>query len=125
LSLIQQLSSTNVKPPPPLSAPSRFTHNVTLNTLFNELMIEQLTTTVVFSLYYTQCNPAYCTYSYSRRFDILFIVTLLASAVGGVSLVLRIFTPLTIKLAFMVYAWKRRLNSIGIDNEQQPNNHRM
>ena len=124
LSLIQQLSSINVKPPPPLSAPSHFPHNVTLNTLLNELMIEQLTRTPVFSLYYAQCNPDYCTYSYSRRFDILFIITLLASAFGGVSVVLRLFIPLLIKLAFKVYTWKRNLNSIGIVDEQQPDNHR-
>lgn len=56
LSLIQWDVSINNRLQP-LSLPSHFTHNTTLQTLLDALMLEYLSTTVNFSLYYTQCDP--------------------------------------------------------------------
>ncbi|CAF2879049.1 unnamed protein product [Rotaria sp. Silwood2] len=118
LSLIQNVSKSNMRSEP-LHSQSRFGHNTTLKTLLDELMIEQLTMTVVFSSYYSICNPKYCTYSYTHRFDILFIITFTASAFGGISVVLIFIAPLLIKLAYWIVTLRKRNNSLGIHNTNQ------
>lgn len=123
LSLIQNHLSINFTPDL-LSGQSRFAQDTTLQTLIDELMIEQLRTTIDFSAYYAQCNPFYCTYSYSRRFDTQFIFILIASAFSGVSVVLRLISPFLIKLLFMIYDWKTKRNVVRIDNTPQSKNYR-
>ncbi|CAF2983201.1 unnamed protein product [Rotaria sp. Silwood2] len=118
LSLVQNHIPMNMRLQP-LKTSSRFLPNFTIQTLLDKLMIEELTTTVLYSSYYTQCNPTYCTYSYTRRFDVLFIFTLTTSAFGGVSVVLRILAPLLVKLVLIIRAWKTRRNPITIDNDQR------
>ncbi|CAF2807961.1 unnamed protein product [Rotaria sp. Silwood2] len=120
LSLIQNVSLTNMRPSL-LSNHSRFKHNTTLMTLVDELMIEELIMTVVFSSYYSICNPKYCTYSYTHKFDILFMITFTTGAFGGVSILLRFIAPLMIKLIFKIHSMKRRNNSINVNNSNQFN----
>ncbi|CAF4906367.1 unnamed protein product [Rotaria sp. Silwood1] len=91
LTLIQNVSLTNMRPSL-LSNHSRFKHNTTLMTLVDELMIEELIMTVVFSSYYSICNPKYCTYSYTHKFNILFMITFTTGAFGGVSTLLSLTT---------------------------------
>ena len=117
-------SSPNPGRPMPLASPSRFEHNATLQMLLNELMIEEQKTTVHYSPYYAECRPTYCSYSYSSRFHVLFMITLLLSAYGGISAILRLFIPLVIKLALVIHAWKRRHNSIDIGNYQHTSSQR-
>ena len=119
LSLIQQELPNDIKAPL-LRSPSRFSHNVTLRALLYELMLEELTTNVRFADYYSQCNPNYCVYSYSRRFDVLYIITLVASAYGVMSIILSLIASFTIKLVFMIRGWKVKRNSVGIAHNRPP-----
>ena len=66
--------------------------------LVNELMLDEKTTDIHFDDFYSQCNPALCTYSYYRRFDILFIVTTILGIFGGLSFVLRLIAPIIAKI---------------------------
>ena len=104
--------------PSPLGISRRFAHNTTLQMLLGELMIEENKTDVLYSSYYAECRPSYCSYSYSRRFHVLFMITLLVSAYGGISATLRLVIPLLIRLVFIVYEWKKRQNSVGADDDQ-------
>ena len=72
LSLIQQVLSISMTPPPLTSNGNRFSPTTTVQVLLNDLMIEQLIDEVLFTQYYSRCNPTYCIYSYSHRFDLLF-----------------------------------------------------
>ena len=123
LSLIENQLSINFTPNL-LSAQSRFAQNTTLQTLIDELMIEQLRTTINFSAYYAQCHPFYCTYSYSHRFDTQFIFILIASAFSGVSVILRLMIPHLIKLLFMINDRKTKRDAVRIDNTSPPKNYR-
>ena len=117
LSLILHQSSSH-RSPSPLVSHSRFTHNATLQMLLNELMIEENKTTVLYSSYYAECRPSYCSYSYSRRFDVVFTITLLVSAYGGISAALRLVIPLLIRLVLTLYEWKKRQTSVGTRDDQ-------
>ena len=119
LSLIQQLSS-NASEPPSLANPSRFALNETLKTMILELMIEKWTISVLFSRYYARCSPTYCIYSYTRRFNIIYTVTLATSTFGGVSLLLRLMAPSFIKLVFSIYAWRQRRSSVNVGVADRP-----
>ena len=123
LSLIYPPTSRDGKPSP-LVNPSRFARNVTLQMLLNELMIEENKTDVLYSSYYAECRPTYCSYSYSRRFHVLFMITLLVSAYGGISAILPLLIPLLIRLVFIVYEWKKRQNTVDTGNDQQSTSHR-
>ncbi|CAF1232058.1 unnamed protein product [Adineta ricciae] len=112
LSLIQQYLSIN-DTLQPLNVSSRFFYNVTIKTLVDELMIENLTVKPLFSLYYNVCHPNYCTYSFSRRFDIIYTITLIFTAVGGISAALRFISLLIIKVLCKI-----RQRSIRPNNEQ-------
>ena len=109
LSLIQQVLFIPVTPPPLASAGSRFSPTTTVQSLVDELMIEQLIDETLFSQYYTRCDPTYCIYLYSRRFDVLFMVTLVISAFGGLSMMTKLLSSLLVKLiATLRSRWARR-----------------
>jgi hypothetical protein len=122
LSLVHKLSS-NALQPPPLANPSRFALNDTLKTLILELMIEKWTISVLFTHYYARCSPGYCVYSYTRRFDMIYMVTLATSKFGGVSLLLRLMVPWIIQLVSFICVWRQRRSSvnIGVDDRQSIN----
>lgn len=124
LSMILQESSTAIRPSL-LSWRSHFPRNATLQTLADELMIENFTTAVLFSSYYAECRPSYCAYSYSRRFDWALMITLVASAFGGVSSVLRLISPWLIRLALFIYRRKKRPRAVDGSDIQQPKHVRM
>ncbi|CAF2707754.1 unnamed protein product, partial [Rotaria sp. Silwood2] len=121
LSLIQNVSKSNMRVQP-LHSQSRFEHSTTLKTLLDELMIEQFTMEIVFASYYSICNPKYCTYSYTHKFDVLFMITFTTSAFGGILTVLKFIAPLLIQLAFRIHALKNRNNSLGVNNTNQSMN---
>lgn len=123
LSLIESTLSINASIEP-LNNQNRFPHNTTLQTILDELMIEQLSTVINFSLYYSQCNPATCTYSYLRRFDALYIATLSLSAFGGISAILRLFVIVLMKIVFSIHAWRIRRRAVGVGDIQQSTNQR-
>ena len=68
--------------------------NSTIEKLLNNLMIDQMTTAIRSELYYSQCQPAYCAYSYTHRFDVLFIITTIIGIFGGLSFLLRFIASL-------------------------------
>ena len=109
LSLLQQALFIRMTPLPLTSSGSRFPLTTTIQALLNDLMVEQLIGEVLFTQYYSQCNPTYCIYSYSRRFDFLFIVTLVISAFGGLSIIAKLVSSLLIKSIVAMHSqWTRK-----------------
>ena len=75
-----------------------FTINSTVAMLLNESMIDEITSDLRFDLFYSQCNPDYCSYAYTHRFDVLFVATTIFGIFGGVSSVLRLIAPIVIAI---------------------------
>jgi hypothetical protein len=67
--------------------------------MFDDLFIEQQRTKVVYSRYYVRCNPSACTYLYTRRFDLVFMLTIVVGVVGGLATILKLLTPFLVRLA--------------------------
>lgn len=105
-----------------LPVSKRFTIHDTVQTMLSSLMIEELIERVDFHAYYGYCDPSSCVYSYSRRFNIMYIITTMVSAFGGASLVLRLICPVLLKLFVKLRRWIRRKlfhtnNPLEIDSD--------
>ena len=88
-----------------MNSNKHFTIKSTVEMLLKQIMIDEVISNVRFDLYYSECNPTYCFYSYTHRFDVLFIVTTIIGIYGSVSLVLQIVAPL---VAAVILRWKKK-----------------
>ncbi|CAF1352559.1 unnamed protein product [Adineta steineri] len=75
------------------SLSSRFTPTTTLSYLVNELFIEQIFNETIYGSYYEQCAPVYCSYTYSQRFDLVYVITTLIALFGGLNIALHLIAP--------------------------------
>lgn len=82
------------------SITSRFQPNNTIKQLFNELFLEQIIKETSFADYYAGCAPISCSYSYSSRFDLIFVITTLVALIGGLNVALRFITPRSVGIFF-------------------------
>ncbi|UJR17988.1 hypothetical protein I4U23_004889 [Adineta vaga] len=78
----------------------QFSFNSTIQSLLEKLMIDNLTIIIHFDLFYDHCKPVFCSYSYSHRFDILFIITTLISSFGVLSFILPFIVQLIVMIIF-------------------------
>lgn len=95
----------------------------TIETLANKLMIEQWSTQINYSLYFNTCKPLSCSYSYTKRMNILYIITTLLGLFGGLTAVLRFVCPQLINLFYRMKKciFTKRTNhvqKVSSDNEQ-------
>ena len=95
LSLLHQQLSSDIKPLLP-SSNKYFLENATVKMLMDDMMIDELFVEIRFDLYYSQCNPAYCTYSFSRRFDLLYMITTIIGIFDWLSLGLHMIAPMIV-----------------------------
>lgn len=112
LSLLHPSLSTLIKP---LSNTTNkyFLMNTSIQMLLNELMIDEIITEIRFDMFYSECNPSYCSYSFAHHFDALFIITTIIAIFGGLSFVIRLIAPF---IATMILRWKSR----GALNDNAP-----
>ncbi|CAF3452358.1 unnamed protein product [Rotaria sp. Silwood2] len=78
--------------------PSRFFENTTIQKLVDELMVEQWNLSITFESYYSACQPIKCTYSYTTKHDIIYIMTTVFGLIGGMVTILKLVIRLLVKL---------------------------
>jgi hypothetical protein len=100
------------------SIPSRFNSTTKLESLINELFIEEIFNKTSYTEYYSQCLPNSCQYTYSTRFNWIYVLATLFGLFGGITTILRIITPFIIQLFFFLKKrfFSKRLQQI----EQSP-----
>lgn len=76
---------------------TEFSSTTPIETLIDMLMIDKWTSSTSFSKYYAQCAPVLCVYTYSSRYDWLYVITTLVSLFGGLSTALRLFAQVAVK----------------------------
>lgn len=89
--------------------PSRFTPNTSISVIVNEIMVEEWNSSSSYENFYQKCNPAYCSYSYKKRSDLVYIITTIIGLFGGLNTILRIICPLFVRI-FLQYLTKMKLN---------------
>jgi hypothetical protein len=93
---------TNVIPLNPMIN-SRFLPTTIINTIAEQLFIEDWTNLTSFSAYYEQCAPNECVYTYQVRFNIAYTISVVLAIVGGLSAALRILIPPIVKFLRRIY----------------------
>ncbi|CAF1676980.1 unnamed protein product, partial [Adineta ricciae] len=71
---------------------------VTLKTLLNQSLIDNWTTTINYSQYFTQCAPLSCTYTETVQVNISYTVTLLLGLYGGLTILLRLLAVFLVRI---------------------------
>ncbi|CAF1408051.1 unnamed protein product [Adineta ricciae] len=97
----------------PLSAiNSRFSINTTIAVLIDNLFVEKWQTTIDYSLYYDQCSPLSCSYTYIQKFKLFHIVGILLSLQSGLSIVLQWICPKIVPIIVNIYQYRKRQRTI-------------
>jgi hypothetical protein len=72
---------------------TQFRANDTLGTIINALFIDSWSSEISYPHYFDVCQPLHCTYVFTKRLDITRVATTFLSIFGGLSSILRFFTP--------------------------------
>lgn len=76
---------------------SVFNTNSTIHFLVNKLFIENWQRNVSYDRYFQLCSASSCSYYYSQRANFIYAFTTLIGLYGGLSISLRLLSPLIIK----------------------------
>ncbi|CAF1506958.1 unnamed protein product, partial [Adineta steineri] len=100
---------------------SRYFPNTSIEIIFNELMIEEWNFSPSYSIYYQKCKPSFCSYSHEKKPSIVYTIIIIISLIGGINVILRLFSPLIIKILFKFIHILKCQNSLQISTVQQEN----
>ncbi|CAF1557725.1 unnamed protein product [Adineta steineri] len=82
---------------------SRYSPNTSIEIIFNEIMIEEWNFSSSYSIYYQKCKPSSCSFTYEKKTSIIYLITIIISLIGGINVILRLFSPLIIKIIFKLF----------------------
>ena len=80
------------------SMQSRYSVSSTIESMINNLMIEEWNATIRYTKYYDACRPDKCSYRSDGRNDLIYIIIILIVIVGGLTTVLKFVVPWLVKL---------------------------
>jgi hypothetical protein len=72
---------------------SRYGPNSTVQSMIDNLMVEEWIINISYDKYYSQCAPSLCTYSKVSRHSFVFVITQLLSLLASLTLVLQLIIP--------------------------------
>ena len=109
---ITSIDATN--PPVSLFAnTTRFAIHTTVEDLVRKLFIEDWSTSTNYSLYFDQCSPLSCFYTYIQRLNSFYTITLMLSLYGGLSVTLKWLCPRIVLIMFKAFhCRKKRMNMV-------------
>ena len=91
------------------STSGRFSVDSTIDDLFTNLFIDSWSTALFYASYFNQCQPILCSYPIQERKAPLEIVTTIAGLIGGLSTILKIFSPSMISVfAYIIGRYRKR-----------------
>ncbi|CAF1424224.1 unnamed protein product [Adineta steineri] len=97
------------------STVSHFETNTLIQTISDELFIEEWKINSSHSLFYSQCAPIYCAYKTQQNDNAIYIISKILGLYGGLTVSLRFIIPLITKIIFNII--KRCRNNRNIPNE--------
>ncbi|CAF3712628.1 unnamed protein product, partial [Rotaria socialis] len=82
--------------PTSLMMSSHFLPNASIGSIFDELFVENWLREYDYEAFFRACGVSMCTYIYSTRPDILYVLTTIIGLIGGLTVFLRIICPLLV-----------------------------
>ncbi|CAF0800094.1 unnamed protein product [Adineta steineri] len=86
--------------------------NTTIEILLNQMFISQWFENTSFDLYFKQCAPQSCEYSYVLEYNSLYVVTTLIALFGGLTSGLHFLVKILSIIIYKVIDWRRKKNQI-------------
>lgn len=74
--------------------------------IVEEAFIDVWSIDVSYESFFRQCAPKYCSYTKTKRFDVLYVVTTFLSLYGGLTFVFKLIIPIIVRLSLKL---KRKL----------------
>ena len=82
--------------------PSRFRTNVVVQTMVDALFVDQWHINVTYSSFYNKCAPAYCSYTFEKHNNFLYIISRILGLYGGLTVSLHFIVPYIMKLLLKI-----------------------
>lgn len=105
------------------SSISRFPPNATIQTMVNELFIEQWVGESNYTAFYIQCQPSLCTYAYVSKGGIATAVATIIGLFGSLSLAMKTAAPIIVYL-YCVFSKKwiavTRKRIVSVNQNKSP-----
>ena len=104
---------------------SRFSETSSVGELLDEMMVDRWNRSAVYERYYAGCRPKECAYTVRARNDVIYIVTTVFGLIGGLSTVLKILVPPTVRVVYHLYKTNRKVDpstltaTAGVSNENE------
>ncbi|CAF1466190.1 unnamed protein product [Adineta steineri] len=98
--------------PPLITGASRFPINTTINDLVNDLFVENWLTAVNYSLYFDQCSPKLCSYTYIQELNSFYTVTSVLSISGGIMFILKWISPILVRLLVAINRYRKKRTNV-------------
>ena len=99
------------------SLPSRFSRNAAIQSMFDELFIEEWYYDSNFTNYFRACAPATCSYTYSDQVNLIYMLTTIISLLGGLIVV---FQHLAYLVVSQILRRLARLCGLSGSDQTQP-----
>lgn len=98
-----ELYSTSHRTPLMVSAlnstyPSRFSSNDNLKLVLDELMVESWNFFAKYDQYYHKCEPVYCSFDYTEKASVIYMVTTIIGLFGGLNIVFRLISIAVVRI---------------------------
>ena len=90
--------------------------NLTVYDLFVDLFVQQWSTKVNYSSYFSSCSPMSCSYTRKDSVNWSYAITMFFGLYGGLTIILRILSPLIIQMLFQVRNSLGKLNFHNLSN---------
>ncbi|CAF0767197.1 unnamed protein product [Adineta steineri] len=91
---------------------SQYPMNISILNLVQDLFIENWLTNISYSLYYNQCSPASCLYTYIQQLNSLYTMSILLGLYAGLSFILKMICPNIISIIDKIYWYKKKKKNI-------------
>ncbi|CAF3928434.1 unnamed protein product [Adineta steineri] len=95
-----------------LSYSSLVMPNTTIETLLNHMFVSQWFQNISFDLYYNQCAPRSCEYSYALEYNSLYVVTTVIALFGGLTNGLHFLVKLLAIIVYKIVDWRKKKRQI-------------
>ncbi len=107
------------------SLSSRYDPSTLIETIFNEMMIEEWNFSYSIEKFYSKCKPSFCSFTYEKEINIVYIITIIISLIGGVNTILELISPFIIKMIFKFIDVLKHCRPSQIATIQQENHRKL
>jgi hypothetical protein len=96
--------------------------NITIETILSQLFVLKWFYNFSFDRYFNECNPQSCQYSYSPKYNRIYVITTLIALFGGLTEGLHYIVSCMALVGFKLYDYiKKKKNNVIVPHSVEPN----